>query len=116
MRNELARSKVTTQDQTSVPLEVRRRFGIKSGCELGWYEEDGRLYVDLARVHTLADARAARTWLSLRAGVPEKEIVVMGESLGGAVAAYWQAGAAIAHPPYASGTDLAHSCPELPGR
>jgi|GEM_PF-4041933 bifunctional DNA-binding transcriptional regulator/antitoxin component of YhaV-PrlF toxin-antitoxin module len=59
MRNELARSKVTTQDQTSVPLEVRRRFGIKSGCELGWYEEDGRLYVDLARVHTLADARAA---------------------------------------------------------
>ena len=59
MRNELARSKVTTQDQTSVPVEVRKRFGIKPGCELGWYEEGGRLYVDLARPHTLADARAA---------------------------------------------------------
>jgi len=59
MRKELARSKVTTQDQTSVPVEVRKRFGIKSGCELGWYEEGGRLYVDLARTHTLADARAA---------------------------------------------------------
>jgi bifunctional DNA-binding transcriptional regulator/antitoxin component of YhaV-PrlF toxin-antitoxin module len=59
MRNELARSKVTTQDQTSVPVEVRKRFGIKSGCELGWYEEGGRLYVALARPHTLADARAA---------------------------------------------------------
>ncbi|MDR3672837.1 MAG: AbrB/MazE/SpoVT family DNA-binding domain-containing protein [Holophaga sp.] len=59
MRNELARSKVTSQDQISVPLEVRKRFGIKSGCELGWYEENGRLYVDLTRVHTLADARAA---------------------------------------------------------
>jgi bifunctional DNA-binding transcriptional regulator/antitoxin component of YhaV-PrlF toxin-antitoxin module len=59
MRNELARSKVTTQDQTSVPVEVRKRFGIKSGCELGWYEEDGRLFVDLARPHTLADVRAA---------------------------------------------------------
>jgi bifunctional DNA-binding transcriptional regulator/antitoxin component of YhaV-PrlF toxin-antitoxin module len=59
MRNELARSKVTTQDQTSVPAEVRKRFGIKSGCELGWYEEGGRLYVDLARTHTLADVRAA---------------------------------------------------------
>jgi fermentation-respiration switch protein FrsA (DUF1100 family) len=34
----------------------------------------------------LADARAARSWLSLRAGVPEKEIVLMGESLGGGVA------------------------------
>lgn len=59
MRTELARSKVSAQDQTSVPLEVRKRFGIKSGCELGWYEEEGRLFVDLARPHTLADARAA---------------------------------------------------------
>ena len=34
----------------------------------------------------LADARAARTWLAQRAGIAENEIVVMGESLGGAVA------------------------------
>lgn len=34
----------------------------------------------------LADARAARTWLAQRAGIPEKQIVVLGESLGGAVA------------------------------
>jgi bifunctional DNA-binding transcriptional regulator/antitoxin component of YhaV-PrlF toxin-antitoxin module len=59
MKVELARSKVTTQDQTSVPAEVRKRFGIKSGCELGWYEEGGRLFVDLARPNTLADARQA---------------------------------------------------------
>jgi bifunctional DNA-binding transcriptional regulator/antitoxin component of YhaV-PrlF toxin-antitoxin module len=58
MRTELARSKVTAQEQTSVPVEVRKRFGIKSGCEIGWYEEDGRLFVDLARTHTLADIRA----------------------------------------------------------
>lgn len=59
MRHELARSKVTTQDQTSVPVEVRKRYGIKSGCELAWYEEDGRLFVDIARTHTLEDVRAA---------------------------------------------------------
>ena len=59
MRNELARSKVTTQDQTSVPSEVRRRFGIKAGSEITWFEEDGRLVVDLARKNTLEDARAA---------------------------------------------------------
>lgn len=34
----------------------------------------------------LADARAARAWLAQRASVAEKEIVLMGESLGGAVA------------------------------
>ena len=34
----------------------------------------------------LADARAARTWLANKAGVAENRIVLMGESLGGAVA------------------------------
>jgi fermentation-respiration switch protein FrsA (DUF1100 family) len=34
----------------------------------------------------LADARAARTWLAQKAGVDESRIVLMGESLGGAVA------------------------------
>jgi len=34
----------------------------------------------------IADGRAARTWLAQRAGIPESEIVLMGESLGGAVA------------------------------
>ncbi|MBI2824550.1 MAG: alpha/beta hydrolase [Planctomycetia bacterium] len=33
----------------------------------------------------LADARAARVWLGNRAGVPEREIVLVGESIGGAV-------------------------------
>jgi hypothetical protein len=34
----------------------------------------------------LSDAWAARTWLSKREKIPEKDIVMMGESLGGAVA------------------------------
>ncbi len=34
----------------------------------------------------LADARAARTWLARRENIPEAQIVLMGESLGGAVA------------------------------
>lgn len=36
----------------------------------------------------LADARAARTWLAEREGIPEERIVLMGESLGGAVAVH----------------------------
>ncbi|HEY4759383.1 MAG TPA: alpha/beta hydrolase [Thermoguttaceae bacterium] len=34
----------------------------------------------------LADARAARAWLAKREKIPEKNVVVMGESIGGAVA------------------------------
>ena len=33
----------------------------------------------------LADARAARAWLARRAGVPEREVVLLGRSLGGGV-------------------------------
>ncbi|HTN73664.1 MAG TPA: alpha/beta hydrolase [Pirellulaceae bacterium] len=36
----------------------------------------------------LADARAARKWLAERASLPETEIVLMGESLGGGVAVH----------------------------
>lgn len=35
----------------------------------------------------LADTRAARRWLANRAGVPEQEVVLAGQSLGGAAAA-----------------------------
>jgi uncharacterized protein len=35
----------------------------------------------------IADGRAARTWLADRLKIPERDIVLMGESLGGAVAA-----------------------------
>ncbi len=34
----------------------------------------------------LADARAARAWLAAHAGIPKRQIVLMGESLGGGVA------------------------------
>ncbi len=36
----------------------------------------------------LADARAARRWLAERAAIPESQIVLMGESIGGAVAVH----------------------------
>ncbi len=40
----------------------------------------------------LQDARAARSWLARRAGVDEREIVLVGQSLGGAVAVDLAAG------------------------
>lgn len=72
MRSELARSRITSQDQVSVPAEVRKRFGLGPGSELGWYEEGGRLFVDLARPHTLADVRAALK--GKRPPIPGKEL------------------------------------------
>jgi uncharacterized protein len=50
------------------------------------YRGYGRSEGTPSRAGILEDARAARRWLAERAGVPEAEIVLVGSSLGGAVA------------------------------
>jgi uncharacterized protein len=50
------------------------------------YRGYGRSSGSPTEAGVLADARAARAWLAQRSGIPESEIVLMGESLGGAVA------------------------------
>ena len=69
----------------------------------------------------LADARAARRWLAERTAVPEKQIVLVGESLGGAVmvdlAAKDSAGGLILESPFSSLPDIAaYQYPWLPVR
>jgi len=51
-----ATSRVTAQNQISVPAEVRRRFGIRPGTMLEWHEVDGELLVRPRRV-TLEEVR-----------------------------------------------------------
>ena len=50
------------------------------------YRGYGRSEGTPSEAGVLADARAARTWLARRAGIGENQIVLMGRSLGGAVA------------------------------
>ena len=50
------------------------------------YRGYGRSAGSPSEAGVLADARAARTWLARRAGVRENQTVLMGRSLGGAVA------------------------------
>lgn len=50
------------------------------------YQGFGKSVGKPSQMGILADARAARKWLAERASVPESEIILMGRSLGGAVA------------------------------
>jgi len=65
-------------------LEVFRRMNV-SGM-LFSYRGYGRSEGQPNEIGILADARAARSWLAKRAGAPESQVVLWGESLGGAVA------------------------------
>ena len=41
----IARSKITAQGQTSVPVDVRRKLGIGPGSVLEWEEEGNKIVV-----------------------------------------------------------------------
>jgi len=52
----LARSKVTTQGQISVPAEVRRRLGVGPGSVLEWNEEGDKIVVRRSARYSWEDA------------------------------------------------------------
>ena len=85
------------------------------------YSGYGRSEGSPSEAGILADARAARAWLAHRAGIPESQIVVMGRSLGGAVAidlaAKDGARALVVESTFTSAPDVAHAkLPWLPLR
>jgi antitoxin PrlF len=55
----IARSRLTSQGQVSVPAEVRRRLGIVPGSTLEWDDEGGRIVVRRAGRYTADDVHRA---------------------------------------------------------
>jgi AbrB family looped-hinge helix DNA binding protein len=51
----IARSRLTSQGQVSVPAEVRRRLGIAPGSVLEWDEDGGQIVVRRAGRYTSED-------------------------------------------------------------
>ena len=51
----IARSRLTSQGQVSVPAEVRRRLGIATGSVLEWDEDGGQIVVRRAGRYTSED-------------------------------------------------------------
>jgi antitoxin PrlF len=48
----IARSRLTSQGQVSVPAEVRRKLGLVPGAVLEWDEDEGRIVVRRAGRYT----------------------------------------------------------------
>jgi fermentation-respiration switch protein FrsA (DUF1100 family) len=63
-------------------LNVRHRLSVLTFDYRGYGRSGGKP----SEAGILADARAARRWLAERTHTPEKDIILMGQSLGGAVA------------------------------
>ena len=55
----LARSRVTSQGQISVPVEVRKKLGIGPGSLLQWDEEEGNVVIRRVGKFSCEDMQAA---------------------------------------------------------
>lgn len=75
-----ARSKVTSQNQISVPAEVRKKLGITPGSVLEWEEEGNKIVVRRAGEYTFEDIHRAafpegppkpRTLAELKKGISD---------------------------------------------
>jgi len=76
----IARSKVTAQNQISVPLDVRRKLGVGPGSVLEWEEEGNKVVVRRAGTFTSEDIHRAifrgrkpkkRTFEEMHKGIAE---------------------------------------------
>jgi AbrB family looped-hinge helix DNA binding protein len=55
----IARSKLTTQGQISVPAQIRRRLGLGPGSVLEWDEQNDQVVVRKASQYTSEDIHCA---------------------------------------------------------
>ena len=55
----IATSRITSQGQISVPLEVRRRLGLAPGTTIQWESEGDTVMVRRIGKHSFADVRKA---------------------------------------------------------
>lgn len=54
----ISRSRLTSQNQVSVPAEIRKKLGLAPGSVLAWSEEAGTITVRRAGRYTLDDIHA----------------------------------------------------------
>jgi AbrB family looped-hinge helix DNA binding protein len=78
----LARSRLTSKEQLSLPAVIRRLLGIQAGDELVWIrEDDGRLLVKAGRSLTLAQIREALTTSGVRPPAKPVSLKAMKEGI-----------------------------------
>jgi AbrB family looped-hinge helix DNA binding protein len=73
----IAHSKITSQGQISIPLEVRKRLGVGPGATIEWEERDQLVVVRRAGQHSSSDVHQAlfggsgapKTTMSVKAGI-----------------------------------------------
>lgn len=70
-------AKVTSKGQVTIPVEIRRKLGIKNGDKLLFIEESGRIYMMNASMDALREAQRAFAGEAERLGLKDDDVMAM---------------------------------------
>lgn len=69
-------AKVTSKGQITIPIEIRKKLGIKAGSKVLFIEENGRIYLTNSSMEALREAQAAFIGEAEQAGLTSEDDVV----------------------------------------
>jgi len=71
-------AKITSKGQITIPVDIRRKLGVKGGDKVLFVEEAGKIYILNSSMEALKEAQAAFAGEAERAGLKdENDIVTM---------------------------------------
>ena len=70
-------AKVTSKGQVTIPVEIRRKLGIKNGDKVLFIEESGRVYMMNSSMDALREAQRAFAGEAERLGLKDDDVMTM---------------------------------------
>ena len=69
-------AKVTSKGQITIPIDVRKRYGLREGSRVSVLEEDGKLYLMNSTMAAFREAQAAFSCIAEASGIDTEEDAV----------------------------------------
>ena len=69
-------AKITSKGQITIPIDIRRKLGVKEGDKILFLEEGGKIYILNSSMEALKEAQAAFAGEAERAGLKSEDDVV----------------------------------------
>jgi len=69
-------AKITSKGQITIPIEIRRKLGVKDGDKVLFVEEAGRIFILNSSMEALREAQAAFAGEAERTGLKNMDDVV----------------------------------------
>ena len=69
-------AKITSKGQITIPIEIRRKLGVKEGDKVLFLEDAGRVYLLNSSMEALREAQAAFSGEAQRVGLKDEDDVI----------------------------------------